>query len=109
MRLLLLICMSFFIQPAISQKQGYVIDGLINGVKSGKMYLLRFNPSELIDSTDILDGKFIFKGKVDEPFIVEMLTDETDYVEVFCLENNPIKISINKEPYSSKINGGQNE
>lgn len=86
----------------------YVIDGKISGNAEGMKVLLNKmgdRGGELVDSTFIKDGKFVFEGVLDEPAYYSIQIDRTPKGEVssvkyftnsrFYLENSPISFSGN--------------
>ena len=103
--LFILIC----IYGRISQSQlqnGFIVNGTIHGLDSGKIYLLRSTPSELIDSSEIIDGKFRFKGNMTQPCYVELFSFQIDYMHFFYLENAEFRMEIDLNPFSCDIVGG---
>ncbi|TGV04881.1 TlpA disulfide reductase family protein [Flavivirga rizhaonensis] len=78
---------------------GFTISGTINGLDSGWVKLIKprvffTDTITVLDSTEIKNGKFTFKGKV----------DHVDYVQLnlaprlnayFFLENSPITLDVN--------------
>lgn len=86
----------------------YVIDGTISGDAEGMKVVLNrvdYPQSELIDSTVIENGKFVFKGKVEEPGMYTIQIDKTPKGQEFSprnvtnspfyLENSEIRFSGN--------------
>ena len=74
---------------------GYTIDGTIAGTE-GKVYLTVFEgkmPSR-IDSAEVVNGTFSFKGTRDIPILAAIETPDAPVVRFF-LENSPIVISGN--------------
>lgn len=67
------------VSNAQSNKVDYSIDGQINGVSSGKIYLFIFTSAGGMDSTIVKDGVFHFKGLLAEPTPV-FLSLERGYV-----------------------------
>lgn len=78
---------------------GYTITGTIKGVDSGWVKLLRpiylFDERAIVlDSTQLKDGKFTFKGKVDyEDFVAIQIVGKRMESRLF-LENSPITIDL---------------
>ena len=86
----------------------YAVDGKISGNAEGMKVLLNKigdQGSELVDSTFIKDGKFVFEGVLDEPAYYSIQIDRTPKGEVssmkyftnsrFYLENSPVSFSGN--------------
>jgi thiol-disulfide isomerase/thioredoxin len=73
---------------------GFAIDGMVNGMKEGTVYLKKVQDKDLvaIDSATLKDGHFSFKGKVAEPeFHFLMFGDNPNRLK-FVLENAPMVI-----------------
>lgn len=86
----------------------YVVDGNISGNAEGMKVMLNKmgdRGEELVDSTFIKNGKFVFEGVLDEPAYYAIQIDRTPKGEVssvkyftnsrFYLENSPISFSGN--------------
>lgn len=94
----------FFILSFLSCKEevkddGYNIYGTINGLDTGLIKLVENNFTErggkanFLDSVNILDGTFSFKGKTKNSDVVTLLINEK-YSSSFFLENSKIAIEI---------------
>ncbi|UMB60836.1 AhpC/TSA family protein [Lutibacter sp. A80] len=77
---------------------GYVISGIVKGIDN--VYLKLTNTGsrgskdfKVIDSVQITNGKFSFKGKVDNVDMVSIVID-SKYHGMFMLENSAINVSI---------------
>ena len=101
----LLIIVSTAVEICQSQS-GFIIKGDIRGLDTGKIYLIRSTPSEPIDSSEIIDGKFSFRGIIKEPCLVELFSLQIDYVHLFYLEDAKFKIKMDLNPFSCDIVGG---
>lgn len=84
-----------------AQTSGYEVKGDINGLELTKVYIQALKDSSFayIDSAEVNDGKFIFKGEqIDEPFVITIwLNDKKGGKEPLCssfyLENSEISLS----------------
>lgn len=104
---------------AFASTAGYVIDGHISGKTTGmKVYLKSGDKTSIVDSTFIKNGVFQFKGKIDYPWLYNIVIQKNKYprkkgipnyqpiIPIF-LENGTIKISadldsIPEEDYTQK-------
>ena len=88
-------------QLATPPINGYFIIGEFQGAAHKKIYLREisfYKDVNALDST-VADktGKFIFKGKVEEPTYYEITTDGKNGYISFILENSKIKIARNTD------------
>ncbi len=91
-----------------SAKDKYSIKGSVAGVETGKVYLLRLvdGKPQSTDTTDLVDGKFTFKGKMEIPDIRFLRLNEQDYFAQFFLDNSSISVKANKDSLrGTKITG----
>ena len=75
---------------ASCNNNGYVIKGTIEGLQDSVVYLMNAD-SQAIDSTTVSNGSFTFKGPVDTPQMVYLLT--TRPIMSLFLENGKIQIN----------------
>ncbi len=71
-RLLFSIAVNMILFSCQNDQNGYVVNGSIEGIANGKKVTLRTikdNKPIIIDTTEIIDGKFSFKGTSDGPDI----------------------------------------
>jgi len=82
-----------------SAKDQFSIKGSIVGVETGKVYLLKLvgEQPQSIDTADIVDGKFTFKGKMEIPDIRILRLDDQNYFATFFLDNANITVTANKD------------
>lgn len=91
-----------------SAKNEFSIKGSISGIETGKVYLQKIvdGKPKSIDSTEVVSGKFTFKGKMEMPDLRLLLLNRQDYFAQFFLENANITIKANKDSLrSTKIIG----
>lgn len=108
-RLLLL----FIILPmlAVGQRKPFTITGKLPNVKTGKIYLQvvdAISNTALMDTVDLKDGKFAFKGDCDTP-LRAMLYTSFDNMLDFYIEPGTIRIQTsdslpNAEVVAGKLN-----
>lgn len=85
--------------------KGYVINGEIEGMTEGKVYLKSFRNKMFfdVDTADVQNGKFTFEGKVDEPLLFGLATDEMDYPVQLFVENAPMNVRIGADGETVKV------
>jgi len=92
----------------------FLITGTAKGIENGKSIILqKQNESGMgviaLDTVKVKDGKFEFKGKIDEPAIYSILLPEYNGGFPVIVENDEIKVEVNKDTISnSKISGTYN-
>jgi peroxiredoxin len=89
-------------------KDEYSIKGSIAGVDTGKIYLLKIvdGQPQSIDTAELVDGKFSFKGKMQMPDFRLLRLNEQDYFAQFFLDNASITIKAKKDSLrNTKITG----
>ncbi|HIA36006.1 MAG TPA: AhpC/TSA family protein [Flavobacteriales bacterium] len=97
-----------------SNIDGFIVVGKIDGVKNGKVFLAKLdlitNERIDVDSTEIKDGEFTFKGKIESPYLHTLFfNDNKDKIHLF-LENSEITILGNiKDIESAKIIGSRED
>lgn len=79
--------------------EGYVIEGEVAGIQAGKIYLKSFRNKMFfdVDTADIVNGKFSFQGKVEQPLLYGLATDDMSYPAQFFLENQKMKLKLDAE------------
>lgn len=89
----------------------FTLHGEINGQDSGKVVLTYFSyPTLINDTTDIRNGKFIFKGKIFEPTQATLRDGNDLELAVVYLEPRKMKISIVKDkPLGCKMTGSKTQ
>lgn len=80
----------------IAFAQNFKIEGTVEGLENGTwLYLKLSSPQDMIDSTQVANGKFTLKGKLAEPAtqVVLLTKNYTNYV-FFWLENKNITMIL---------------
>lgn len=93
-------------------KDEYSIKGSIAGVETGKIYLQKLvdGQPQSVDTADVVDGKFSFKGKMEMPDIRFLRLNEQDYFAQFFLDNASITVKANKDSLrNTKITGSPSQ
>lgn len=91
-----------------SAKDQYSIKGSIKGVEIGKVYLQKLvdGQPQSVDTANVVDGKFTFKGKMEMPDIRFLRLNEQEYFAQFFLDNSSITVVANKDSLrNTKITG----
>lgn len=88
-------------------EEGYTINGSIAGVKEGIVYLEFADGNiKIIDSTTIVDGKFSFAGKVEEPLLYSIKLKGVTNGSKFLLDNEIITFEAKKDSiFKAKLSG----
>jgi peroxiredoxin len=89
-------------------KDEFLIKGSIAGIDKGKIYLQQIidGQPKSIDSTDLVDGKFTFKGKMETPNMRILRLNKQDYFAQFFLDNAKVTIEAKKDSLRrTKITG----
>lgn len=76
--------------------KGYVINGEVVGMPEGKIYLKSFRNKMFfdVDTAEVKDGKFTFKGEVDQPLLFGLATENMDYPVQLFVENTTMDVKI---------------
>lgn len=81
----------------VNNIDGFTINGKIDGVKNGQVVLAKLdlvtNERVDVDSTEIRDGKFAFKGKIESPYLHTLFFNNNQDKFHFFLENSEITIT----------------
>lgn len=80
-------------------KDEFSIKGSIEGVETGKIYLQKLveGQPQSIDTADVVDGKFTFKGKIETPDLRLLRLNEEEYLAPFFLDNSSITVTAKKD------------
>lgn len=95
-------------------KDEYAVDGFINGIKEGKAVLAKLdlvsNERVDLDSAEIQDGRFHFRGRVQHPYLHAIYFDGREKPIHFFLENSKITIHADiLDPDRAKIVGSRED
>jgi peroxiredoxin len=106
--LLVTLVLALTIFACHSAKDEFSIKGTIAGVETGKVYLQKLvdGRPQSIDTADIVDGKFSFKGKMGLPDLRILRLNEQDYFAQLFLDNSDVKVVAKKDSLrATKITG----
>lgn len=95
------------------KQDGYVINGHIQGDFKGKVYLVkeRFlkGPQTRIDSCEVVDGKYTFKGTVEGEPVIHFISDAGNSLTPVFLENGTININAKADNFlHAQVSGTTN-
>jgi peroxiredoxin len=95
-RVVLFLLLTFILVSCSTKKDQYVINGAVQGVDSGAVYLQKFDSEKWvnIDSTLLQKGEFNFKGTIQIPEMWQIVMDEKKVVVPVFVENSQIDVSI---------------
>lgn len=95
----------FFLNAQAGTK-GFVINGKLDGFENGtEVKLIKDGEGTVLTETKLQAGKFILKGKIEEPALYYIMAGELAPVELF-LENKTITVKGNKaKPKEWEISG----
>jgi len=105
---LLALALTATISSCSKKEEGFTINGNIAGQKDGMVYLEFLDGDQKIpkDSAKIVDGKFTFAGKVDEPLRYSVKLKGQEFGRVFVLSNETINLVGNKDSiFNAKLTG----
>ena len=79
--------------------KGYLINGEIDGVTEGKVYLRSFRNKMFfdVDTADIVNGKFTFSGEVEQPLLFALASDKMDSQQQLFVENREMNVRISAD------------
>ncbi len=90
-----------------TEKKNLIIEGKINGIKNSKIYLSSVEEGKIIDSVNIIDGKFTLKTYMDATKEMSMILDDKNSENKFYFISEPAHIlftsSKDKFVYNGKI------
>ena len=74
--------------------KGYVINGEVTGRTDGKIYLKSFRNKMFfdVDTAEVKEGKFTFKGEVDQPLLFGLATEDMNYPVQLFVENTNMDV-----------------
>ena len=88
-----------------SEKENLIIEGKISGVKNSKIYLSSFDEEEILDSVNIIDGKFTLKTYVDKTKEMSMILGDRNSVDKFDFISEPAHILFTSSKDKFVFNG----
>ena len=92
MKRLALIIFLIFISSCEISDNNMIIEGEILDLKNSKIYLSIVDEEKIIDSANIIDGKFSLKTYIDEPIEMSLILKEKNSGEKFNFFSEPSNI-----------------
>lgn len=79
--------------------KGYVINGEVTGRTDEKIYLKSFRNKMFfdVDTAEVKEGKFTFKGEVDQPLLFGLATEDMNYPVQLFVENTNMDVQISND------------
>ena len=111
-RLLFSIAVNMILFSCQNDQNGYVVNGSIEGIANGKKVTLRTikdNKPIIIDTTEIIDGKFSFKGTSDGPDIHMLMIQDVRGNLPFILGNDNLDMTVYKDSIALSLIKGSPE
>lgn len=110
MKKIILIATLFFLTSCINKEKlnkGFVLKGTIDNIED-QIKIKIISNNKVLDSVLINNGKFEFKGFVDEPKKIYLKIDKTKDISSIWLENSEISFSASKGGFrNAKITGSK--
>ena len=88
-----------------SEKENLIIEGKISGVKKSKIYLSSVDEEEILDSVNIIDGKFTLKTYVDKTKEMSMILGDRNSEDKFDFISEPAHILFTSSKDKFVFNG----
>ena len=88
-----------------SEKENLIIEGEISGVKNSKIYLSSADKVEILDSVNIINGKFTLKTYVDSTKEMSMILGDKNSENKFDFISEPAHILFNSSKDKFEFNG----
>ena len=101
MKRLALIIFLIFISACEISNDNMIIEGQILDLKNSKIYLAMVDEGKIIDSANVIDGKFTLKTYINEPIEMSLILKEKNSGEKFNFFSEPSSIlfSSSKEKF----------
>ncbi len=88
-----------------SEKENLIIEGKISGVKNSKIYLSSVDEEEILDSVNIIDGKFTLKTYIDTTKEMSMILGDKNSENKFDFISEPAHILFTSSKDKFVFNG----
>ena len=92
MKKLLVFILFIFISACEIDKDNMIIEGQIIDLKNSKIYLAVVDEGKIIDSANVIDGKFTLKTYINEPIEMSLILKEKNSAEKFNFFSEPSSI-----------------
>ncbi len=98
-RLAVTVLVALMLASCQEAPKGYVINGEVTGRAEGKVYLKSFRNKMFfdVDTAELKEGKFTFKGEVDQPLLFGLATEDMNYPVQLFVENTNMDVRISND------------
>lgn len=105
MKRLALIIFLIILTSCSTEKKNLIIEGKINGVKNSKIYLSSVEEEKIIDSVNIIDGKFKLKTYINSTKEMSMILGDKNSENKFDFISEPANILFTSSKDKFEFNG----
>ena len=88
-----------------SENENLIIEGKISGIKNSKIYLSSVEEGKIIDSVDIIDGKFKLQTYIDATREMSIILDDKNSENKFDFISEPTNILFTSSKDKFVFNG----
>ncbi|WP_298646000.1 TlpA disulfide reductase family protein [uncultured Proteiniphilum sp.] len=107
----LLLIAIVFVALSCKDKNNFTLNGSVEGVQSGKVYLQKFSNKTffVIDSAEITNGKFHFSKDIPLPEIYGLTLDTLKNSYLVFFDENPVTVVLDSSRYyrNTKVEGSK--
>ncbi|HEX9826586.1 MAG TPA: TlpA disulfide reductase family protein [Flavobacteriaceae bacterium] len=98
-------------KPKKKDALGYTINGSIENLSKGMVYLVKIDEDQkIIDSSIVNQGEFLFQGQVQEPLLYSIKEKGKPYGTTFILDNEIITLQGKKDSlYLAEVKGANQD
>jgi thiol-disulfide isomerase/thioredoxin len=108
----LIVIISFYLTNCSKTKPNeFELRGSIEGIDTGKI-ILNYVPDKtpILDTAEIVNGKFTFRGRINEPLLSALYIDRKLNNARIFIEPNKMEILLTKDKFSEfKLNGSKSQ
>ena len=95
----------FILTSCLSEKENLIIEGKISGVKNSKIYLSNVEEGKIIDSANIIDGKFKLQTYIDATREMSIILGDKNSENKFDFISEPSHILFTSSKDKFVFNG----
>ena len=95
----------FILTSCLSEKENLIIEGKISGVKNSKIYLSNVEEGKIIDSANIIDGKFKLQTYIDATREMSIILGDKNSENKFDFISEPAHILFTSSKDKFVFNG----
>ena len=114
-KIIILFTLLFIFSCKKNDQEGFLVKGNVNGLNNSTLFVLKFIGDKMeLDSVSVSNNKFEYKGKIDEPYFIQLLIKDGKSTKgkltEFMLENSEIQIIGNSIEFDSvKVTGSKSD